>query len=61
MNALITSPLRARIASIATMEVVAPDVKPERKKDSTIGIPVKSNFRYGSHGKTTLKPENFMA
>jgi hypothetical protein len=61
MNALTTSPLRTRIASIATIEVVAPDVKPERKKDSTIGIPVKSNFRYKSHGKTILKPENFIA
>ena len=56
---LTKSPLRARIASIATMDVVALGSKPYNKKDSTIGTPVKSNLRKGSHGKGIFKPENF--
>lgn len=55
-----TSPLRMRIVRKATVDVVVPDVKPNRSVDSTIGTPVKSNFRYGSHGKGIFNPENFM-
>jgi len=52
------SPLRARIARKATADVVAPDAKPRNNRDSMIGVPVKSNFRYGSHGNGIFKPEN---
>jgi len=54
------SPLRARIARKATDDVVVPDVKPKSNRESTIGTPVKSNFKYRSHGKGIFKPENFI-
>jgi len=54
-----TSPLRPRMARKATVDVVTPDIKPKRRNDKTIGIPVKSNLRNGSHGKRIFKPENF--
>lgn len=54
------SPLRPRIAIKATVDVVTPDIKPKRRKDKTIGIPVKSNLRNGSQGKRIFKAEYFM-
>jgi len=54
------SPLRIRIAKKAIADVVAPDARPKRSVDSTIGTPVKSNFRYGSHGNGIFSPENFI-
>lgn len=53
------SPLRARIARRATDDVIVPDVKLKSNRESTTGTPVKSNFKYGSHGKGIFKPENF--
>lgn len=55
-------PLRARMAKKATREVVAPEDKPRRRRDNTIGIPVKSNLRNLSGGKAKISfnPENFM-
>lgn len=55
-----TSPPRMRIAMKAMADVVDPEAKPKKSGDRTIGTPVKSNFRYGSHGKGIFKPENFI-
>lgn len=55
-----TSPLRMRIARKAMADVVAPEAKPKKSRDRTIGTPVKSNFRYGSHGKGIFRPKNFI-
>lgn len=60
IDAPIRSPLRVRIARKATAEVVAPGVKPKSSSESTIGMPVKSNFRYGSQGNGIFRWENFM-
>jgi len=56
---LMTSPLRTRMAREAILDVVTPEINPKRRNDKTIGIPVKSNFRNGSHGKRIFRPENF--
>lgn len=39
------SPLRMRIPSKATVDVIVPDVNPKSIQESTIGTPVKSNFK----------------
>lgn len=59
-NAPTRSPLRMRIASKATADVVAPDCNPKSSIESTIGIPVKSNFNIGSKGKGIFRPEHFI-
>jgi len=60
IDAPMRSPLRMRIARSATADVVVPDVKPKSSRASTIGIPVKSNFRSGSQGNGIFNPENFI-
>lgn len=57
---LTTCPLRARIATEAIMEVKVAGIRPKRRRDKTMGIPVKSNLRNGSHGKAIFKPEYFI-
>jgi hypothetical protein len=49
------------MATNATADVNAPGIKPKRKKERTIGIPVKSNLRTGNHGKGIFKFEYFSA
>ena len=55
-----TSPLRPRMARRAMVDVVTPDIRPKRRNDNTIGIPVKSNLRKGSHGKRIFRAEYFI-
>ena len=52
-----TSPLRASMPKKATADVKIPGIMPKSKKDKTIGIPVKSNFRKGSQGNGILRYE----
>jgi len=54
-----TAPLRASIAREAMAEVKVPGMKPKSSRDKTMGTPVKSNFRKGSHGKGIFNPEYF--
>lgn len=53
------SPLRESIAIKATADVNTAGTKPKSSKDKTMGIPVKSNFKIGNHGKGIFSPEYF--
>lgn len=57
IDELMTFPLRARMAIEATADVNVPEMRPKSRKDKTMGIPVKSNLRLGSHGKGILRFE----
>ena len=59
IDAPIKLPLRRDIAIKAMLEVVAPEDRPNIKRDRTIGIPVKSNLSCGNHGNGIFHPENF--
>ena len=54
----IASPLRTRMARNAILEVVAPDERPNKRYESTMGLPVKSNLSRGNKGNGILRPEN---
>jgi len=54
------SPLRERIAVNATIDVKIPELKSKRRRDKTMGMPVKSNFRIGSQGNGIFRPEYFI-
>jgi len=59
IHAPVTFPLRAKIAKTATAEVTTLGTIPKKRRDKTIGIPVRSNLRNGSHGNGIFNPENF--
>jgi hypothetical protein len=57
MLADIRLPLLAQMPTPATREVVTDGVNPYRKRQRAMGMPVKSNFRFGYHGKGIFNPE----
>ena len=50
-------PLLAQMPTPATREVVTEEGKPYKNRLRAMGIPVKSNFRFGYHGKGIFSPE----